>query len=1176
MKALTGPLYELTGFNEAREVLEKKGKSVLVTGCVDSQKWNMAYALSSDASQKVIVTYSDVRVKEIYEDYRMYDKNVHMYPAKDAIFYQADVHGNKITRDRINVIKRILKGLPCTIITTFGGLMNAQAGIDLIKKSLVDLYDGGYVSERELSKRLLALGYEKTYQVETGGQYSIRGGIIDIFDLTEDNPYRIELWGDEITSIRRFDVQSQRSIDKLEEITIYPATELPLTEDQLLGGMRAILDETKAVASKFRKAGNPEAAHRLELQGEEIREQITELPWTFNADSYIKYFCKELLSITDYFKGATFIIDEPQRIEEHAEAVDLEFRESMKARLEKGYILPGQADILFTKDEIIAKLSAEKVILISTMTPKHHLIKTDYRFNVSARSIPSYNNSFADLIRNLTTYRKNKFRVLILTGSRTRAERLAKDICNEEVPAFFSEDRNHEILPGEIMTMYGHAVKGFEYTDLKFVVISESDIFGAQKKKKARKRYESEGNRVHELNDLQVGDYVVHDSFGIGIYCGIEKIQVDQIQKDYMRIEYRAGGVLYVPATNLDVIMKYASSDAKKPKINKLGTKEWTQTTSKVRTAVNEVADELVSLYAKRQGQTGYQFGADTVWQREFEELFPYEETEDQIDAIEATKADMESTKIMDRLVCGDVGFGKTEVAIRAAFKAVQDGKQVAFLVPTTILAEQHYNTFSERMKDFPVKVAQLSRFVSKQEQKKTIDELKKGMVDIVIGTHRLLSKDIVFKDLGLLIIDEEQRFGVTHKEKIKQIKTDVDVLTLTATPIPRTLHMSLIGIRDMSLLEEAPNDRLPIQTYVMEYNDEMVREAIQRELSRNGQVYYVYNRVNSIAEITGKIQEMLPDATVAYAHGQMKETEIERIMYDFIRGDIDVLVSTTIIETGIDIPNVNTIIIHDSDRLGLSQLYQLRGRVGRSNRTAYAFLMYKRDRMLEEIAEKRLQTIREYTDLGSGYKIAMKDLEIRGAGNILGMSQHGHMAAVGYDMYCKMLNSAVMQKKGIEVEEEFNTTIDINVDAYIPGEYILNEMQKLDTYKRIATVETEEECREMREELRDRFGDVPKAAEHLLRISVMRHKAHRLFITDIRGKNGEIVFVFKFDAKLRVENLGDLLGKYGGALTINAREVPKFIYKYEPVGEVYQDEKQLLENTEKILDDMIFYLLDS
>lgn len=1173
MRALSGPLHELASFDEAKAILRKSG-NVAVSGCVDSQKWNLAYALSDEFPNKIYVTYSDVRVKEIYEDYRMYDKNVRMYPQKDAIFYQADVHGNKITRERIGCLKRILMGLPCTLITTFGGLMNAGAGLEVLKNSLIRLSTGSEISESSLIKELCTLGYEKTYQVEEGGQFSVRGGIIDIFDFTEENPYRIELWGDEVSSIRSFDVKSQRSIERLESITVYPATELPLSEDDLLGGLTGIEADTKKCVKSFRDKGMPEEAHRLEVLYKEVREQILELPWTFNADSYLKYFFGKPLSLCDYMENVIFVLDEPARIEEHADAVELEFRESMKARLEKGYILPGQTDILLSKNYVLKRISESPALMISTMYAKGFDIKPDLKFSVNARSIPSYNNSFSELVRDLNSYKKKNYKVLILSGSRTRAERLAKDLEGEGVHAFFSEDRNHELQSGEIMTMYGRVLKGFEYTDISFVVISESDIFGKTGKKK-KKRYESEGNKVRDFNDLEIGDYVVHESFGIGIYKGIEKVEVDKVSKDYMRIEYKDGGVLYVPATTLDVIMKYASADAKRPKLNKLGTQEWSKTTSKVKTAVSEVAEELVTLYASRRDKQGYVFGEDTVWQREFEELFPYEETQDQLDAIEATKEDMMSTKTMDRLICGDVGFGKTEVAIRAAFKAVQDGKQVVFLVPTTILAEQHYHTFTERMKDFPVRVDLMSRFVSKADQKKTIEDLKKGIVDIVIGTHRVLSADMQFKDLGLLIIDEEQRFGVTHKEKIKHIKENVDVLTLTATPIPRTLHMSLVGIRDMSILEEAPNDRLPIQTYVMEYNEEMVREAISRELARNGQVYYVYNRVNNIADVTASIQKLVPEANVAFAHGQMKETELERIMYDFIKGDIDVLVSTTIIETGLDIPNVNTIIIHDSDKFGLSQLYQLRGRVGRSNRTSYAFLMYKRDKLLEEVAEKRLQTIREFTDLGSGYKIAMRDLEIRGAGNVLGMSQHGHMAAVGYDLYCKMLNTAVLQKKGVETKEDFLTTIDIDVDAYIPSEYILNEIQKLDTYKRIAALENHEECNDMRDELLDRFGKVPKACEHLLTISEIRSKAHRLGVTEIRGRNGDIAFTFKPDAQIKVENIGLLLTRYAKKLTLYSKGVPPvFRYSYRTYGEVGKDEQLLLENTEAIVNDMTELLL--
>ena len=638
---------------------------------------------------------------------------------------------------------------------------------------------------------------------------------------------------------------------------------------------------------------------------------------------------------------------------------------------------------------------------------------------------------------------------------------------------------------------------------------------------------------------------MVHENHGLGIYRGIEKVEVDHVVKDYMKIEYSGGSNLYIQATQLDVLQKYAGSDAKKPKLNKLGSQEWNKTKSRVRGAVANIAKELVALYAARQEEQGYQYGPDTVWQREFEELFPFEETEDQTAAIEATKADMESPRIMDRLICGDVGYGKTEIAIRAAFKAVQENKQVVLLVPTTILAQQHYNTFVQRMKDFPVRIDLLCRFRTAAQQKKTLEDLKKGLVDILIGTHRVLSKDVEFKDLGLLVIDEEQRFGVAHKEKIKQLKQNVDVLTLTATPIPRTLHMSLVGIRDMSVLEEPPLDRVPIQTYVMEYDEEMVREAISRELARGGQVFYVYNRVNNIVDLTNRVAALVPEASVAFAHGQMKERELEQIMYSFINGEIDVLVSTTIIETGMDISNVNTIIIHDADQMGLSQLYQLRGRVGRTNRTAYAFLMYRRNKMLKEVAEKRLHAIREFTELGSGVKIAMRDLEIRGAGNLLGAEQHGHMEAVGYDLYCKMLSAAVKEAKGLKMEEDFETSIDLALDAFIPPGYIPNESQKLDIYKRIAGIENGEEAEDMLEELLDRFGEPPKSVQNLLAVAELKALAHKAYITEIK-QTGDMIRVTLYEkARLQAEGIPALLKQYGNDLSFKLENNPYFLLKY-------------------------------
>ncbi len=1174
MKVLQDCLKGLSDFEEMRKDMGN-GKNIAVSGCVDSQKVHMMWGLSEDFPYKVIATYSDKRARELYEDFLFYTKEVLYFPAKDFIFFQADIHSNKVTRERIAVYRRILEAEPVTIITTFDAFMAPCMPLSVMENNVIGLAKGSIVDERAVAKKLSRMGYERVPQVEAGGQFSVRGGIVDVFDLTEENPYRIELWGDEIDSIRSFDVLSQRSIEELSEVTVYPATELLLTREQRDRGLDRIKKEAKAVEKSFRDAHRPEEASRVKDQMEILGEQMEEFGVLANLDSYIHYFCEETVPFPQLMseEETVFFIDEPLHVAEHTDAIELEFEESMKNRLEKGYTLPGQTKILYPAKEVMAKLRKRFLACISTLDGRTPGIEVDKKYYITTKSIQSFHNSFEELCRELRRYKKGGYRVLLVTPSRTRAKRLSDELRDMELPCFYSENGSEEPGEGEIMSVYGQILKGFEYPHLKFAVISESDIFGSKAvRKKKKKRYE--GQKINDFTDLKVGDYVVHESHGLGVYQGIEKVEIDHVVKDYMKIAYRDGGILYVRATGFDVIQKYAAADARKPRLNKLGTQEWEKTKTKVKTAVSEVAKELVELYAVRANKEGYAYGEDTVWQREFEELFPYEETEDQLTAIEATKKDMESSRIMDRLICGDVGFGKTEIAIRAAFKAVQEGKQVVYLVPTTILAKQHYDTFKQRMKDYPVTIEMLSRFRTAAEQKHTIEEMKKGMVDIVIGTHRVLSKDVAFKDLGLLIIDEEQRFGVSHKEKIKQLKNNVDVLTLTATPIPRTLHMSLVGIRDMSVLEEGPNDRMPIQTYVMEYNEEMVREAINRELARNGQVYYVYNRVDSIEEITASVQALVPDASVAFAHGQMKESELEKILYEFINGEIDVLVSTTIIETGIDIPNVNTMIIHDSDSLGLSQLYQLRGRVGRSNRNAYAFLMYRRNKVLKEVAEKRLEAIKEFTDLGSGFKIAMKDLEIRGAGNLLGKMQHGHMEAVGYDLYCKMLNEAVKHLKGIDLREDFQTTIDLDINAFIPAEYILNEFQKLDIYKRIAAIENEEECDDMRKELSDRFGSLPKEVENLLQISLIRARAHRMYVEEIKGKKDGITIIMNVRADIKAENIPLVIEEMEGKLKFTLKNIPTFTYRLYPTGFDKKDEEMLLETAVRIIASMEKYLI--
>lgn len=1143
------PLTELAEYGDMKRDLDQGKGPIQICGLTDSQRVHLIHELSQGKSWKLVVTYDDTRARELYDDFSYFNKNTWLYPARDLLFYSSDIHGNLLTRQRMQVFWHLIQDQGGVVVTTVDGLMDHLMPMEMLRDACLSVAAGEILDMEQMKEILTDMGYERMGQVDAMGQFSIRGGILDIYPLTEEMPVRIELWDDEVDSIRTFDPESQRSIAQLDSLLIYPAAELVLSKEQIAEGILQIEKEGKKQEKTFREQGKPEEAHRIKQAVGELCESLREGFDVGELDGYIKYFCKKTVSFLDYMKAAgdslAVILDEPHRLREKAETVETEFRESMMHRLEKGYLLPGQTNLLFSAKETLAAAQTPACVLVTGLDQKLPGFTVKNKYSLTGKNVNSYQNGFDMLIKDLTRWKKEGYRVVLLSASRTRASRLAGDLREYDLRAFCPEDAGRPVSPGEILVTYGKLHKGFEYPLIKFVVITESDMFGAEKRQKKRKKYNYEGKKISSFSELSVGDYVVHESHGLGIYRGIEKIERDHVVKDYIKVEYGDGGKLYLPATRLDGIQKYAGADAKAPKLNKLGSVEWSRTKTRVKTAVREIARELVELYAARQDAEGFQYGEDTVWQKEFEEMFPYEETEDQLEAIEETKRDMESKKVMDRLICGDVGYGKTEIALRAAFKAVQEGKQVVYLVPTTILAQQHYNTFVQRMKDFPVRVDLLSRFRTPSEVKKTLEGLKKGFVDIVIGTHKVLSKDVEFKSLGLLIIDEEQRFGVTHKEKIKQLKNNVDVLTLTATPIPRTLHMSLIGIRDMSVLEEPPVDRVPIQTYVMEYNDEMIREAIHREMARGGQVYYVYNRVNNIDEVAAHVAALAPDAQVAFAHGQMKERELERIMLDFVNGDIDVLVSTTIIETGLDIPNANTMIIHDADRLGLSQLYQIRGRIGRSNRTSYAFLMYKRDKMLKEEAEKRLQAIREFTELGSGIKIAMRDLEIRGAGNILGAEQHGHMEAVGYDLYCKMLNEAVLLLKGQKDEEEsFETVVDCDIDAFIPDGYIKNEYLKLDVYKRISAIENDDEYMDMQDELIDRFGDIPKPVENLLRVAELKAMAHRAYVTEVDINRQEIRIELYPKAKIDVTGIPAIIAEYRNALRFAAGEKPALFYQ--------------------------------
>ena len=1051
-------------------------------------------------------------------------------------------------QERLDALCRMAFGRTGIVVATVDGMMQRTLPPTALREAVLTLRLGEEHDLRALAERLTAAGYVRCEQVEGAGQFAVRGGILDVYSPMSA-PVRVEFFDTEIDAMGEFDVATQRRTKNLEELTVLPAAEvLPFAAE---GGRDAMLARMEHAAAQLaKKVTTEKTAAVIRADMDRLREGLP----LGGMDRYLAAAYPTAVCAADYLpEGSIVLVCEGSRVMERAKGCAFEWGEDLKILLEEGSLAGQFASLTVELEDLTRRLRGSFPLLLCDSLPtSRYLAPPRAMLSINARQLPSYGGSLETAAADMEHYLAAGSGVLVLCGNETRARNFHRLLEERGVRARL--DLSDRTLPaaGETVIGLGALSAGCEYPQLRLVILTEGQLLApvsGKAPRAVRQKKDSSRQKLRSYTDLTPGDLVVHQRHGIGRFVGMERIRVDGADKDYIKIAYAGSDSLYVPATQLDMVSKYIGShgggeEGEHVKLNKLGGTDWTKAKSRAKAAAKDLAKGLIKLYAERQRRPGFAFSPDSTWQREFEEMFPFEETEDQDLAIEATKKDMESTKIMDRLICGDVGYGKTEIAIRAAFKAVQDGKQVAFLVPTTILAQQHYNNFVQRMKDFPVNIDLLCRFRSAGEQKKTLEKLKKGQVDIIIGTHRLLSKDVVFKDLGLLMIDEEQRFGVTHKEKIKQLKNNIDVLTLTATPIPRTLHMSLIGIRDMSVLEEPPMDRIPIQTYVMEYNEELVREAISRELARGGQAYYVYNRVKEIADVATKIAELVPEANVAYAHGQMKETELENIMYKFINGEIDVLVSTTIIETGLDISNVNTMIIHDADNMGLSQLYQLRGRVGRSNRTAYAFLMYKRDKMLKEVAEKRLAAIKEYTELGSGFKIAMRDLEIRGAGNLLGAEQHGHMEAVGYDLYCKMLNEAVKEAKGMKQEESFDTTIDIDIDAYIPMGYIPNEVQKLDIYKRIADIQTDEETEEMLEELIDRFGDPPKPVENLLYIAKIKSLAHEVYMTEISQKADTVKFTLYGKAKLDVAKIPEFIASYGNNLkfTMDAK-APYFTY---------------------------------
>lgn len=1145
LNGLIQPFINSEEFNKISQDIKKDKYPLGIFGLSESSRAYMIYTMYEENEKTFLVlTNSDVEAKNLYEDLLMFTSNVYYFPVKEVVFYNIDAISGDLRWERLKVIKQMLGRGKKIIVTSIETLASRYVPVDLFKKYSFKISLGQSIDEEKLQMQLVQSGYERVDIVDGKGQFSVRGGIVDIYPTISEMPYRIELFGDEIDSIRTFNVESQRSIEKVKNIDIFPAKEVILTKDNIELGYKNIEQDLKIITNNLKKSKKFEAEKRIKETVNANLELLKE-SWNFkNIDSYIPYFYNKMSNFLDYFRDCYVVMDDVQRCKGKLESVYFEFEDNYKNFLERGDVLPRQLELLEEHKRVNERLENSNLITLNSISKSTSSFSPRSIVSLSQITLNSYQGNLELLINDIKEKKSRGFKIVILSGTRPRGKRLVDTLRDYEIESVY-KDKIDFIDNSEVVVTFGTQLKGYEFPELKLSIISDKEVFGKSKRKIKRKKAKGVG-KIKSFTELKPGDYVVHVNHGIGVYKGIKQLEVDDYKKDYLELSYNSGDKLYVPVEQLDLVQKYIGTEGKKPKVNKLGGNEWNKAKTKVRNSINQIAEDLVKLYAARAEVKGYSYSKDTVWQKQFEDEFPYQETPDQIVAIEEIKRDMESNKPMDRLLCGDVGYGKTEVAMRAAFKAVMDGKQVAFLVPTTILAEQHYNNFIQRFSDFPVSIDMVSRFRTAAQQRATIKSVKEGNVDILIGTHRILQKDIKFKDLGLLIVDEEQRFGVTHKEKIKNLKKNIDVLTLTATPIPRTLHMSLTGVRGISVIETPPEERYPVQTYVVEYNDQLIRDAIMREINRGGQVYFVYNRVESIREMANYVQELIPEAKVTIAHGQMTERELEKVMVDFMKNNYNILICTTIIETGIDIPNVNTMVMYDADKMGLSQLYQLRGRVGRTNRIAYAYLTYRKDKMLTEVAEKRMKAIKEFTELGSGFKIAMRDLEIRGAGNIMGSAQHGHMAAIGYDLYCRMLEDTIKIIRGEIAKEPVETVVEIKIDAFIPSTYIESEVQKIEVYKKIASIDSYEDMMEVQEELIDRFSDIPASVNNLMQISYIRGIARQLGIVEIKDRKKEVEMIFENKERITKELVSSVLKKYSRQIIFKYGEKPVIAYQFK------------------------------
>lgn len=1101
----------------AKILNEKKGQSLIVVST-----FNRAKRLAADLS-----FFSAEYDGEISDNEDGKRKQILVLPPEEETMIQYEAKSNDYLLERLKVLKTVVKGEDCVVIAPVTGAVKKLPPSEIFKENILELKLGEDVDIEEIKKRLSFMGYERVSTVETRGEFSLRGGIIDVFTPDADYPYRIELFDTEVDSIRTFDADTQRSKEVLKYVSISQCSQI-VKDRELFDKAEENIRRTyeKSIKKIEKKEGNSERVHNLKQRKQQLLEYSESMINLQYMEKFINYFYDETMYIWDYMKEPLIFVDDPARILETLEVREKEQADDIEAILASGRgigedfaSISGQKDF-FRLYEMDGYIFTPFVSTIKNVPFLKELV------TVNCRQTPDFNGRLDVLKSELFGYIKRGYKVTIVCSSKERLDNMGEFLLREK-------------LDGKIMLKQGAITAGMEFADEKTCYIWEGDIFGSSHRHR-RKKKKSRGEQIKSFADVKEGDYVVHESHGIGKFMGIEQLVVQGVKKDYLKVKYAGEDSLYIQVDQLGMLQKYVGGEGIVPKLNKLSGNEWKNTKAKAKAAVTDMAYELIKISAARMNEKGYAFSKDTVWQGEFEDSFPYDETDDQLRCIDEIKRDMEKDVPMDRLLCGDVGFGKTEVAARALFKCVADGKQAAVLVPTTLLANQHYYTLKDRFEKFPFKVEMISRFRSAAQQKKILEGVEKGSVDLIIGTHRLLSDDVKFKDLGLLVIDEEQRFGVKHKEKIKQIKENVDVLTLSATPIPRTLHMSLSGIKDMSTLEEPPEDRYPVQTYVMEQDDFVIREAIEKELARGGQVYVLYNRVESINRVASEIESLVPEASVAVGHGKMGEHQLENIIMDFSAGEYDILVATTIIESGMDIPNVNTMIVLDADKFGLAQLYQLRGRVGRSGRMAYAYLTYRRDKNLSEIAEKRLRAIKEFTEFGSGFKIAMKDLELRGAGNLLGTEQSGHMLNVGYELYCKMLEEAVEKINGKDVMPDAEeTAFSLPIPALIPERYIENEVLRLQMYKKIAVIASDEDEAEVIDELVDRFGDIPRDTMNLIKISKIRSMAGRLGIKEISKQGYKIIFKLWDNVKLSESIMAGLVSRYGERMMVNGGKEP-------------------------------------